>query len=46
MTSNNLADKNVEIIGGTKGIELATVQAASELGANVWVVERSEGHDV
>ncbi len=44
MTSNKLTDKNVVIIGGTAGIGLAAAQAASELGANVWVAGRSEGH--
>jgi NAD(P)-dependent dehydrogenase (short-subunit alcohol dehydrogenase family) len=42
--SNNLAGKNVVIIGGTAGIGLAAAIAASELGANVWAAGRSEGH--
>ena len=41
---NNLAGKNVVIIGGTAGIGLATAIAASELGANVWAAGRSESH--
>jgi NAD(P)-dependent dehydrogenase (short-subunit alcohol dehydrogenase family) len=39
-----LAGKNVVVIGGTSGIGLATAKAASELGANVWAVGRSEAH--
>ena len=42
--SNNLAGKNVVIIGGTAGIGLAAAIAASDLGANVWAAGRSEGH--
>ena len=44
MTSNNLAGKNVVIIGGTAGIGLAAAQAAAAAGANVWAAGRSEGH--
>lgn len=44
MAVNNLAGKNVVIIGGTAGIGLATAIAASELGANVWAAGRSEAN--
>lgn len=44
MTTDTLAGKNVVIIGGTAGIGLATAVAASELGAKVWAVGRSEAH--
>lgn len=44
MTSNNLAGKNVVIIGGTAGIGLAAAQAAAAAGANVWAAGRSEKH--
>tara|TARA_B110000858_G_scaffold195348_1_gene251560 strand:- start:6733 stop:7458 length:726 start_codon:yes stop_codon:yes gene_type:complete len=44
MTSNNLAGKNVVIIGGTAGIGLAAAQAAAAAGANVWAAGRSEGN--
>ena len=44
MTTDNLAGKNVVIIGGTAGIGLAAAQAASQLGAKVWVAGRSEAH--
>lgn len=44
MTMNNLAGKNVVVIGGTAGIGLATAMAASELGAKVWAVGRSAAH--
>lgn len=44
MIENNLAGKNVVVIGGTAGIGLATAVAAAELGANVWAAGRSEGH--
>ena len=42
MTTGNLTDKTVVIIGGTAGIGLATVVAASEAGAKVWVAGRSQ----
>lgn len=42
--TNNLAAKNVVIIGGTAGIGLATAQAAAAAGAKVWAAGRSEGH--
>ncbi len=42
--NNNLAGKNVVIIGGTAGIGLAAAIAASELGAKVWAAGRSEAH--
>jgi len=44
MTSNNLAGKNVVVIGGTAGIGLAAAVAAAEQGAKVWAAGRSEGH--
>ena len=44
MTYNNLAGKNVVIIGGTAGIGLAAAQAAAAAGAMVWAAGRSEGH--
>ena len=44
MSNNNLAGKNVVIIGGTAGIGLATAIAAAEAGAKVWAAGRSEGH--
>jgi len=44
MTTNNLAGKNVVIIGGTAGIGLAAAQAASALGANVWAAGRTQAH--
>lgn len=44
MAVNNLAGKNVVIIGGTAGIGLATAIAASEAGANVWAAGRSEAN--
>lgn len=44
MSNNNLAGKNVVIIGGTAGIGLAAAQAAVAAGAKVWVAGRSEGH--
>ena len=44
MTGNNLAGKNVVIIGGTAGIGLATAVAAAALGANVWAAGRTEAH--
>jgi NAD(P)-dependent dehydrogenase (short-subunit alcohol dehydrogenase family) len=44
MTGNNLAGKNVVIIGGTAGIGLATAVAAAELGAKVWAAGRTEAH--
>lgn len=44
MTTNNLAGKNVVIIGGTAGIGLAAAQAAAELGAKVWAAGRTEAH--
>ena len=44
MSNNNLAGKNVVIIGGTAGIGLATAIAASEAGAKVWAAGRSEAH--
>lgn len=42
--TNNLAGKNVVIIGGTAGIGLAAAQAAAAAGAKVWAAGRSEGH--
>ena len=42
MTTGNLTDKTVVIIGGTAGIGLATAVAASEAGAKVWVAGRSQ----
>ena len=44
MTTNNLAGKNVVIIGGTAGIGLAAAQAAAAAGAKVWAVGRTEEH--
>jgi NAD(P)-dependent dehydrogenase (short-subunit alcohol dehydrogenase family) len=44
MAVNNLAGKNVVIIGGTAGIGLATAIAASEAGAKVWAAGRSEAN--
>ncbi|PCJ17010.1 MAG: short-chain dehydrogenase [SAR86 cluster bacterium] len=44
MTTNNLAGKNIVIIGGTAGIGLAAAQAAAAAGANVWAAGRSEAH--
>ena len=44
MTTNNLAGKNVVIIGGTAGIGLAAAQAAAEAGARVWAAGRTEAH--
>lgn len=44
MAVNNLAGKNVVIIGGTAGIGLATAIAASEAGAKVWAAGRSESN--
>jgi len=44
MTSNNLSDKNVVIIGSTAGIGLAAVKAAAEPGANVWAAGCSAAH--
>lgn len=44
MTSNNLAGKNVVIIGGTAGIGLAAAIAAAEQGAKVWAAGRSAAH--
>jgi len=38
----SLTGKNIVIIGGTSGIGLATATQASEEGANVWAVGRSE----
>ncbi|MEX2334341.1 MAG: SDR family oxidoreductase [Pseudohongiella sp.] len=39
-----LNGKNVVVIGGTSGIGLATVVAASKLGARVWACGRSAEH--
>jgi NAD(P)-dependent dehydrogenase (short-subunit alcohol dehydrogenase family) len=39
-----LSGKNVVVIGGTSGIGLATVIAASQLGAKVWAAGRSVEH--
>lgn len=44
MVVNNLAGKNIVIIGGTAGIGLATAIAASEAGAKVWAAGRSEAN--
>ena len=44
MAAENLAGKNVVIIGGTAGIGLATALAASAAGANVWAAGRSEAN--
>lgn len=44
MTTNNLAGKNVVIIGGTAGIGLAAAQAAAAAGAKVWAAGRTEEH--
>ncbi len=44
MAVNNLAGKNVVIIGGSAGIGLATAIAASEAGAKVWAAGRSEAN--
>ncbi len=44
MTTNNLAGKNVVIIGGTAGIGLAAAQAAAAAGARVWAAGRSLEH--
>jgi len=44
MSSTNLADRNVVIIGGTAGIGLAAAVAASEAGANVWAAGRTEAN--
>ncbi len=42
--TNELAGKNIVIIGGTAGIGLAAAQAAAGAGANVWAAGRSEAH--
>ena len=39
---DSLTGKNIVIIGGTSGIGLATAIQASDEGANVWAVGRSE----
>lgn len=38
----DFTDKNVVVVGGTSGIGLATAVMASQAGAKVWAVSRSE----